>query len=100
MHLRTLLIVTDAELALTAEAVGPESTESNIELRHVHVAKEEPETEDTLGQDVKNSVADDLGINRHLAGAIGDTPNTRILLVNFLSSDRQKKLTWGRQSRG
>jgi hypothetical protein len=40
------------------------------------VGDEEPDAENGLGEDVENSVGDNLGVDRHLTGSIGDTPDT------------------------
>jgi len=45
------------------------------------VAKEEPHTEDGLGENIEDSVGNDLSVNAGLARAIGDTPNTETLLA-------------------
>lgn len=39
------------------------------------MSEEEPETKDWLGENVEDGVADNLGVNTHVPGAIGDTPN-------------------------
>ena len=47
--LRTLVVVTDANGALTVQAIGPEAGELDVSLRHVHVSEQEPEAKDRLG---------------------------------------------------
>ena len=39
------------------------------------MGEEEPEAKDGLGKDVKDSIADDLGVNINVAGAISNTPD-------------------------
>jgi len=39
------------------------------------VCDQEPGTEDGLGEDVQNSVGDDLAVDREVAGAISNTPD-------------------------
>lgn len=56
MPLRTLVIVTDADGALAAQALGPEAAELDVGLRHADVGEEEPGTEDGLGEDVEDSL--------------------------------------------
>lgn len=73
-RLSTVVLETNSTLA--TEAVGPEATEIDVGLGDVGVGDQEPETEDGLGENVKNSVGNDLSINGELARAIGDTPNT------------------------
>jgi hypothetical protein len=75
-HLSTVLIVTDTEGTVIADAVGPETTDVEVNLGHALVSKEEPKTEDGLGKDIKNSVGNDLSVNAGLARAVGNTPDT------------------------
>jgi len=83
MHLSTLLIVTNTDGALT-KAVGPVATNVGADLRDALVRDKEPCAKDDLGQDVENSVGDDLSVNGDLASTVGDTPNT--VEVSVLSS--------------
>ena len=66
--------------------------------RHGIVCEEKPEAEDWLGQDVKNGVGDDLGINVDVAGSIGNTPDTGI--VSMIRVTTNGPLTQGRRSIG
>ena len=74
-HLCTLVVITNTDGTLAAKAVGPESTKLNVGLWDLGVGNEEPSTKDWLGKDVENSVGDDLLVNVHVAGAVGDTPD-------------------------
>jgi hypothetical protein len=76
MHLGTLVVVTNADGALVAKTLTPEATDLNVGLGDALVGEEEPCTEDGLGEDVKDSVGNDLLVNVHVAGAISDTPDT------------------------
>jgi hypothetical protein len=76
MRLGTLVVVTNADGALVAETLTPEATDLNVGLGDALVGEEEPCTEDGLGEDVKDGVGNDLLVNVHVAGAIGDTPDT------------------------
>ena len=80
MHLSTV-VLTDADGTLAAETVSPEAVELNIALAHVGVSNKEPGTEDSLGEDIENSVGDDLSIDASLARTVGNTPDTRKALV-------------------
>ena len=40
------------------------------------MCEEKPEAEHWLGEDIENSVGNDLSINIDLAGAVGNTPDT------------------------
>ena len=71
------IILTKTDRALTVETVGPEAVELDIALRQLSVSDQEPGTEDTLGKDIKDSVANDLGVNAQLARTVGKTPDTR-----------------------
>lgn len=53
----------------------PESAEFDVGLRHVQVGQEEPEAKDRLGEDVENSVCNDLAVDVDIARAIRDAPN-------------------------
>ena len=81
MRLRTLVILTNTDGTLAADTVGPEATKLNLSLGHALVGEEQPSTEDRLGEQVEDSVGNDLLVNGHLAGAIGNTPNTVSLLA-------------------
>merc|ERR1739838_356565 len=74
-RLSALVVVTDADLALAAEALRPEAAELNVALRHALVGEQEPGTEDRLGEDVKDGVGDDLLVRVHVAGAVSNTPD-------------------------
>lgn len=86
IHLGTLVVVTNADGALVAETLAPEATDLNVGLGDALVGEEEPGTEDGLGEDVEDSVGDDLLINGSVAGAIGDTPNARNGVSYWLQS--------------
>lgn len=73
-RLSTVVLKTDGTLA--TNTVGPEATEVNVGLGHIGVGDEKPDTEDGLGEDVKDSVGNDLGVDRELARAVGNTPDT------------------------
>ena len=64
--------VINADGTLVRESMSPEAINSGSLLA---VSEQEPETEDGLGQDVKNSISDDLGIDTPLAGSISNSPD-------------------------
>lgn len=76
IRLSTLIVVSDANGALRAEAMGPVSTNLNIGLGHLGVSEQEPESEDGLRKDVEDGVGDDLSVDGGLAGTVGNTPDT------------------------
>lgn len=57
------VVISKANRALASEAVSPEASKLNVGLGNVGVGQEEPNTEDGLGQNVQNSVGDDLSVN-------------------------------------
>ena len=77
IHLGTLIVVTNADGALVAKTLAPETTDLNVGLGDALVGEEKPGTEDGLGKDVKDGIGNDLLVNVHVAGAISDTPDTR-----------------------
>lgn len=90
-RLRTLVVIADTDAALGVEAVGPEAANVDVGLLHVHVGEEEPDAEDGLGEDIENSVGNDLGIDRGLARAVGDTPNAAISSAQVSGQPRDKR---------
>lgn len=81
VHLSTIVIVTDANGALASETLGPESVKVDVGLGHVGVGEEEPQAEDWLGENVKDGVGDDLGVNAGNAGTVGYTPDAESALA-------------------
>ena len=78
MHLSTLVVFTNANGAFSRQAMGPEATELNIGLWHVDMGQEEPKTKDRLGENIENSVSDDLTVNINISRAVSDAPDTTI----------------------
>ena len=77
MHLSTLVVVTNTDGALAAEAVGPEAADVDIGLWHADVGEQKPGTKDWLGENVKHSIGDDLLVNIHVAAAVSNAPDAR-----------------------
>ncbi|KXT18924.1 hypothetical protein AC579_3587 [Pseudocercospora musae] len=75
--LSTLIIVTNTDAAFAGQSLGPESANVNVGLWHADVGEEQPGTEDWLGQDVEDSVGNDLLVNVHVAAAISNAPDAR-----------------------
>jgi hypothetical protein len=86
IHLGTLVVVTNADGALVAETLAPEATDLKVGLGDALVGEEEPGTKDGLGEDVKDSVGDDLLVNGSVAGAVSDTPDTENGVSGWLQS--------------
>jgi hypothetical protein len=70
------IVINETDGALATKAVGPETAKVYVGLGHLRVGDEEPDAKNGLGEDVENSVRDDLGVDRHLTGPVGDTPDT------------------------
>lgn len=56
--------------------MGPEATKLDVGLWDARVGDEQPNTEDGLGEDVKNSVGQDLAVDRDVAATVSNTPDT------------------------
>lgn len=89
----TLVIITDAELALTGQSVGPVSAKLNICLRHVGMGQQQPGAKDWLGKNVKNGIGNDFSVNAGLAGTIGNTPDT-IPQLAYACYRKENHLIW------
>ena len=74
-RLCTLVILTNTDSTLTVDTMSPEATNLKLSLGHALVGEEQPSTEDRLGEQVEDGVGNDLLVNGHLAGAIGNTPD-------------------------
>ena len=76
-----------------------EAAKVDVGLGHANVGEEQPGSEDGLGEDVEDSVSNDLLVDIHLAGAISDTPDAVIMSVFESWLLIEEGLTLGRQSR-
>lgn len=56
--------------------MSPISTNLNVCLGDATMADEEPQTEDGLRKDVKNSICENFRVDGGLAGTIGEAPHT------------------------
>jgi hypothetical protein len=74
VYLRAIFLA-DADSTLAVETIRPEAVELNIALAQVGVDNQEPCTEDTLGEDIENSVGDDLTVDADLTSTVGNTPD-------------------------
>lgn len=77
LNLRTLVVVSNTDTALTRETLGPEATNVNIRLGDARVREQEPGTEDWLGKNVQNSVCDDLLVDVQVAAPISNAPDAK-----------------------
>jgi hypothetical protein len=71
-------IVTDTQHTLTLEAMGPEALKSEQVTVELVMSDQKPEAEDGLGQDIENSVADNLAVDGEDAGTITKGPDARL----------------------
>lgn len=85
------LIVVNANGTFTTESVAPETFNASGILG---MCKQEPETKNWLGQDVENSVRNDLGVNGQFTRSITKSPNNRVQRPDdeSKSSDGSEKL--------
>jgi hypothetical protein len=70
------IVLTKTDGTLAVEAVGPEAGKLDIALTHLGMSDQEPGTEDTLSEDIQDSVSNDLAVNTNDASTVGKTPNT------------------------
>jgi len=76
-YLRALVVI-DTDAAFAGETLAPETVNGRGGGWHSIMSEEQPETENRLGEDVKDGVTDDLTINREGAGTISKTPDDRV----------------------
>ena len=69
--------------------MSPEAAKVDVGLWHADVGEQEPGSEDRLGKDVQDSIGDDLLVDAHVAGAVGDTPDAVDGVSNVLLKERE-----------
>lgn len=72
---RRLVVITNSESSLAAEALGPESLKGWRSARHAVMGEQEPETEDWFREDVQDGVSDDFLVDIDHMATFGETPN-------------------------
>ncbi|VTO88736.1 unnamed protein product [Fusarium graminearum] len=80
-RLSTLVIVADANGTLSASTVGPVATNLGGGVAVLASSGDDPETDNSLGENIKNSVDDDLGADLNLPSATSSTPDTVAMLA-------------------
>lgn len=76
------LVITNSDAALaSSEALRPPSSDLDVRLGKLPVRHKQPEAKDRLGEDVEDSVCNNLGIDTRASSAIGNAPDT----VTFIS---------------
>ena len=75
MHLSTLIVITDTDGTLSASTVGPVAANLGCGLAVLAGSGDNPQTENSLGEDIEDSVDDDLGADLDLPGATSSTPD-------------------------
>lgn len=71
----SFIIVSDTELTSTP-TLRPEAVQGWRSAGHAIVGEEEPETEDRLGEDVKNGVTNNLSVDTDELSTFSKTPDT------------------------
>lgn len=66
------------ETSHTVETVDPPSLQGDSSFRNVLVSSEQPQSEDTLGEDIENGIEADLLVDRQKSDALRDAPNDGI----------------------
>lgn len=74
-YLSTVVIVTKTNSACTGQAISPETADLDVGLRHASMGDQKPDTKDGLGQNIQDSIGNDLAINGNMTSAISDTPD-------------------------
>lgn len=75
VRLSTLIIVADADGTLGTSSIGPVATNVGSGVAVFAGSGDDPETENSLGEDIEDSVDDDLSADLDLPGATGSTPD-------------------------
>jgi len=83
MHLSSLIVVADTDGTLSAGTVGPVATNLGCGFAVLASSGDDPEAENSLGQDIEDGVDDDLGTDLDLPGATSSTPDAVTLLVRI-----------------
>lgn len=73
--------IANANGTFLGKAIGPETFNGSSGARHLVMRSQQPESEDGLGQNIEDGVADDLSIHVHQAGSITNAPNTEVSSV-------------------
>lgn len=80
-RLSTLVIVADTDGTLSASTVGPVATNLGGGIAVLASSGDDPETDNSLGENIKDSVDDDLGADLNLPSATSSSPDTVVLLI-------------------
>lgn len=83
VRLSTLIIITDADGTLGTSSIGPVATNVGSGVAVLAGSGDDPETEDSLGENIEDSVDDDLGADLDLPGATSSTPDAATILVSI-----------------
>ena len=83
MHLSTLIVIADTNGTLSAGTVGPVATNLGCGFAVLASSGDDPETENSLGEDIENGVDDDLSADLDLPGATSSTPDAVASLVEI-----------------
>ena len=83
MHLSTLIVIADTDGTLSASTVGPVAADLGCGFAVLAGSGDDPETENSLGEDIEDGVNDDLGADLDLPGATSSTPDAAMLLAQI-----------------
>jgi hypothetical protein len=75
-QLSSILVIANANGTLSTSAVGPVTSNIGSGIAVLSRSSDDPEAENSLGEDVEDSVDDDLGADLDLPSATGSTPDT------------------------
>jgi hypothetical protein len=81
VRLSTLIIVADADGTLGTSSIGPVATNVGGGVAVLAGSGDDPETENSLGEYIEDSVDDDLSADLDLPGATSSTPDAIKSLV-------------------
>ena len=83
MHLSTLIVIADTDGTLSTGTISPVATNLGCGFAVLASSGDDPETENSLGEDIEDGVDDDLGADLDLPGATSSTPDAVIQLAEF-----------------
>ena len=92
LYLRTIFFITNTKCAFLPEAMCPEALNRG-RVREAVMGKEQPETEDRFGKNVKYGIGNDLGVDVNIARTVSDTPDARLSLASIIGRSSEN-LHW------
>lgn len=77
-HLSSILVIANADGALSTSTVGPVTSNLGSSVAVLSRSSDDPEAENSLGEDVEDGVDDDLGTDLDLPSATSGTPDNKV----------------------